>query len=40
MLHPEIKKNADNIIQHEIEFLKETQEISHKMMISVIRETK
>jgi len=40
MLHPEIKKNADNLIQHEKEFLKETQEISHKMMISVIRETK
>lgn len=40
MIHPMIKENAEEIIKHEKEFLKETQEISHKMMISVIRETK
>jgi flavin-dependent dehydrogenase len=40
MMHPLIKDNADQIINNEIEFLKETQEITHKMMISVIRDTK
>jgi hypothetical protein len=40
MLHLEIKKHADDVIQHEIDFLKETKEITHKMLISVIRETK
>jgi hypothetical protein len=40
MMHPLIKENADQIINNETEFLKETQEITHKMMISVIRDTK
>jgi len=40
MMHPMIKENADNVIDREMEFIKETKEISHKMMISVIRDTK
>ena len=40
MMHPIIKENAENILSREIEFLKETQDITHKMILSVIRETK
>lgn len=40
MLSPTIKDHANEILEHETNFLKETQEISHKMMIAVIRDTK
>jgi len=40
MLHSLIREHADNLVAHEINFLKETKEISHKMMLSVIRDTK
>ena len=40
MLSPVIKDHATEILEHEVNFLKETQEISHKMMISVIRDMK
>lgn len=35
-----IKENAENVLSHERQFINETKEISHKMMISVIRDTK
>ena len=37
ILNPIIKKNADQIIERELKFLKETKEITHKMMIASIR---